>query len=63
MNPTYAALVFITVALAGVGPFVAVHRGGAAYDFPDETDPEPAPDEPNDDTTQLPRVTDDPYMY
>lgn len=59
MNPTYAALVFITVALAGVGPFVAVHRGGAAYDFDDE----PEDDEPNDDTTQLPRVTDDPYMY
>lgn len=59
MNLTYAALVFITVALAGVGPFIAVHRGGAAYDFDDE----PETDAPNDDTTQLPRVTDDPYMY
>jgi hypothetical protein len=59
MNATYAALVFVTVALAGGGPFVAVHRGGAAYDFDDESEDET----PNDDTTQLPRVTDDPYLY
>jgi hypothetical protein len=59
MNPTYAALVFITVALAGVGPFIAVHRGAKAFDEGDEPDDET----PNDDTTQLPRVTDDPYLY
>lgn len=58
-------LVFLTVAVAGIGPFVAVHRGGNAYEFGDE--PEPEPDErADDDTTQIPRITvdtDDPYMY
>lgn len=61
MNALNAALVFATVALAGVGPFIAVHRGGAAYDF-DEA--ESQPETCTDDTTQIERVTDaDPYNY
>lgn len=63
MSTTQAILVFLTVAVAGVGPFIAVHRGGNAYEFGDE--PEPEPDERDDDTTQIPRIAtdDDPYMY
>jgi hypothetical protein len=59
MSTTNAILVFVTVALAGAGPFIAVHRGGKAFD-PDEPEPYEADD---DDTTQLPRVIDDPYHY
>ncbi len=61
MTVTQAVLIFATVALAGAGPFIAVKRGGDAYDFGDE----PEPRERADDTTQIPRVTDevDPYFY
>jgi hypothetical protein len=65
MTVTQAVLIFATVALAGVGPFIAVKRGGDAYDF-DDDEPEPEPYErADDDTTQIPRVTDevDPYLY
>jgi hypothetical protein len=62
MTVTQAVLIFATVALAGVGPFIAVKRGGDAYDFDDEPEPYECAD---DDTTQIPRVTDevDPYLY
>jgi hypothetical protein len=68
MTVTQAVLIFATVALAGVGPFIAVKRGGDAYDFGDEPEPEPEPEpyeRTDDDTTQIPRVTDevDPYLY
>jgi hypothetical protein len=64
MTVTQAVLIFATVALAGVGPFIAVKRGGDAYDFGDEPEPEPY-ERTDDDTTQIPRVTDevDPYLY
>lgn len=52
MNTTQAVLVFLTVALAGVGPFIAVHRGGSAYEFDDEPESEPC----TDDTIELSRV-------
>jgi hypothetical protein len=58
MTTTNAILVFVTVALAGVGPFVAVHLGAKAFGSD-----EPERHEADDDTTQIPRVTDDPYMY
>lgn len=57
-------LIFGTVALAGIGPFIAVHRGGSAYEFGDE--PEAEPPECSDATAQISRITvdtDDPYMY
>lgn len=61
MNATQTLLIAATVVAAGVGPFVAVHIGGKAFD--DDND-EPEPHE-NDDTTHIPRVTDeaDPYSY
>lgn len=62
MNAAQAVLVFLAVAVPGVGPFIAVYRGGNEYDFPDE----PQDDERADDTTQIPRIVvtdDDPYMY
>jgi hypothetical protein len=58
MNALNAVLVAATIVVAGVGPFVAVHIGAKAFDFD-----EPEDDTPNDDTTQLPRITDDPYHY
>lgn len=58
MNTTSTIIVFVTVALAGAGPFIAVHRGGKAFD-PDE----PEPYEADDNTTQITRVTNDPYSY
>lgn len=59
MNAISTVLVVATVVVAGAGPFVAVHLGGKAFDDHDE----PEHDEPNDDTTQLPRVADGPYNY
>lgn len=60
MNALQGVLVAATVVVAGVGPFIAVHIGGKAFE-----DDEPQRDEPDDDTTQIPRVTDevDPYIY
>lgn len=60
MNALQGVLVAATVVVAGVGPFIAVHIGGKAFE-----DDEPQHDEPDDDTTQIPRVTDevDPYIY
>ena len=49
MNVTNAVLVVLTVVLAGVGPFIAVHRGGKAFD----DEPEAAD---THDTLELPRV-------
>ena len=47
-------LVVAPIIVAGAAPFVAVHIGGKTFDDHDE---------PNDDTTQLPRVADGPYNY
>lgn len=60
MNALQTVLVFSVAAVAGVGPFVAVHIGGKAFDGD-----EPQHDEPDDDTAYIPRVTDeaDPYSY
>lgn len=60
MNALQGVLVAATVVVAGVGPFIAVHIGGKAFDGD-----EPQHDEPDDNTTQIPRVTDeaDPYSY
>ena len=59
MNIMSTLIVVATVVVAGVGPFVAVHIGGKAFDD------EPEHDELDDNTTQIPRVTDeaDPYSY
>jgi hypothetical protein len=64
MTLMQAVLIFGTVAVAGIGPFIAVKRGGDAYDFGDEPESEPY-ERADDDTMQLPRVTDevDPYLY
>lgn len=51
-------LVFFTVAVAAIGPFVAVYRGARAFDAPDDD----APDD-TDNTNHIPQVTDDPYLY
>jgi Na+-transporting methylmalonyl-CoA/oxaloacetate decarboxylase gamma subunit len=61
MNVVNAVLVFLTVAVAGVGPFVAVFRGARAFDADDEPDPVPC----TDDTIELPRIRArrDPHMY
>lgn len=59
MNAVNTVLVFATVVVAGVGPFVAVYRGAQAFDSGDE------PDEARqctDDTIPIPRITDDPYQ-
>ncbi len=63
MNTGLAVMVAAVVVAAGIGPFIAVKRGGDAYDFYDDAD-EPEPHE-YDDTTQIPPVTDqaDRYMY
>jgi hypothetical protein len=63
MNGMQTFLIFATVAAAGIGPFVAVKRGGNAYEFDEQTVPEPQ--EPEDATTQFPRVTveTEPYSY
>lgn len=62
MNATNTVLVFLTVATAGIGPFIAVHIGGKAYgDMP-----KPPPkmiEQPEHDTAQITRVTVDPYHY
>jgi len=65
MTTTQAVLIFATVALAGVGPFIAVKRGGDAFDFDFDDETEPEPQQCDDDTTQIPRVTDevDRYTY
>jgi hypothetical protein len=65
MNALQTVLVFGTVVVAGIGPFIAVKRGGDAYGFDDQDEPGPEPDGCDDDTTQIPRVTDkvDPYLY
>ncbi len=52
MNATQTLLIAATVVAAGVGPFIAVHIGGRAFE-----DDEPEHDEPDDDTVQLPRIT------
>lgn len=58
MNAVQAALIFATVTLVGVGPFVAVHLGGKAFDE------EPEPDALTDDTIELPRIiVNDPYTH
>ena len=59
MNALNTVLVVTTVVVAGVGPFVAVHIGGKAFDADDEPGHAPSAD----DTTQIARVTDDPYSY
>lgn len=63
MNALQGVLIAATVVVAGVGPFIAVHIGGKAFDDDNDHD-EPEPHE-NDDTTHIPRVTDqaDPYSY
>jgi hypothetical protein len=62
VNALNSVLVVATVVVAGVGPFVAVHIGGKAFDADDEDDkPEHVPS--IDETTQIKRITDDPYMY
>lgn len=60
MNALQTLLIAATVVVAGAGPFVAVHIGGKAFE-----DKPPEPDEPDDNTTQIPRVTDkaDRYIY
>lgn len=60
MNALQGVLVAATVVVAGVGPFIAVHIGGKAFDGD-----EPVADEPDDNTTQIPRVTNeaDRYIY
>jgi hypothetical protein len=65
MNTGLAVMVAAVVVAAGIGPFIAVKRGGDAYDFYDDDADEPAPHDDDDDTTQIPRVTDqaDRYMY
>lgn len=64
MNALQGVLIAATVVVAGVGPFIAVHIGGKAFDDDDNDHDEPEPHE-NDDTTHIPRVTDqaDPYSY
>lgn len=52
MNATQTLLIAATVIVAGVGPFVAVHIGGKAFE-----DDEPEYEEPDHDTVPLPRVT------
>lgn len=59
MNIMSTVLVVAPIIVAGAAPFVAVHIGGKTFDDHDE----PEHDEPNDDTTQLPRVADGPYNY
>ncbi len=52
MNAVQTLLIAATVIAAGVGPFVAVHIGGKAFE-----DSKPERDETDDDTVQLPRIT------
>lgn len=63
MNAFNTVAVFLTVAVAAAGPFVAVHIGGRAYG--DLSKPEAARIEHDDadDTTEIPRITNDRYMY
>lgn len=62
MNAFNTIAVFATVAVAGVGPFIAVFRGARAFD-PNYDDRETEPC--TDDTIELPRVRArrDPNMY
>lgn len=61
MNAPLAFAVAATLVVAGVGPFLAVHIGGKVFE-PEKRDKMRAS---IDDTTQIPRVTDeaDPYNY
>lgn len=67
MNAVTTLIVFVPVALAGAAPFIAVHRGGKAFDADDDDgDDEPLPEaRPTniDDTTQIPLITNDSYNY
>lgn len=60
MNALQGVLIAATVIVAGAGPFIAVHIGGKAFEGDQDE-----PDECDDRTTQIPRVTDEvgPYMY
>lgn len=59
MNALQSVLIAATVVVAGVGPFIAVHIGGKAFDG----DEQQQHDEPDDNTTQIPRVTDEADRY
>lgn len=61
MSAALAAAVAATVVVAGIGPFVAVHIGGRAFDPKHDE----APRTCTDDTIEIPRVTStvDPHMY
>lgn len=58
MNTLQGVLTVATVVVVGVGPFIAVHIGGKAFDANDEPEPHE-----NDDATHNSRATDqaDPY--
>lgn len=61
MSAALAVVVAATVVVAGVGPFVAVHIGGRAFDPAHDEDPPAC----TDDTIEIPRIraTVDPRMY
>lgn len=61
MNTTNTVLIVLGMAVAGLGPFIAVHRGGQAFYY--ECHDEPEETQSLDDTMHIPRTTDEPYNY
>lgn len=61
MNGPLAFAVASTLLVAGAGPFLAVHIGGKVFEPEKRNQPRAS----IDDTTQIPRVTDEVnrYMY
>lgn len=55
MNALQGVLVAVAIGVVGIGPFIAVHIGGKAFD--DDNDNETQHDEPDKVTVKTPRVT------
>lgn len=61
MNALQGVLVAVAIGVVGIGPFIAVHIGGKAFDDDDDDDDdndnETQHDEPDKVTVKTPRVT------